>query len=156
MQSSGQDGASHPAVKILGDLIRIQSVNPHYGEDAQGERDVADYIEARLLKAGLKVTRQQVSEGRDNIIAEIRIGKPQSALLFEAHMDTVSIGNMKDALVPRYQDGKLYGRGACDTKGALAGMIHMMERCAARRIWSCFRQISCSALRSMRSMLSKA
>jgi len=41
---------------------------------AQGERDVAGYIEARLLKAGLKVTRQQVSEGRDNIIAEIRIG----------------------------------------------------------------------------------
>ncbi|MFC5407585.1 M20 family metallopeptidase [Cohnella soli] len=123
-------GAAHPAVRILDDLVRIQSVNPHYGADARGERDVADYIEARLLRAGLQVTRQPVADGRDNIIAELRVGKPESALLFEAHMDTVSIGSMRDALVPTYREGRLYGRGACDTKGALAGMIHMMERCA--------------------------
>ncbi|MFC3800800.1 M20/M25/M40 family metallo-hydrolase [Cohnella sp. GCM10012308] len=131
MQSAERDDAVHPAVKILDDLLRIQSVNPHYGEDARGERDVADYIQARLTRAGLKVTRQPVAAGRDNIIAELRVGKPESALLFEAHMDTVSIGNMRDALIPTYREGKLYGRGACDTKGALAGMIHMMERCAA-------------------------
>ncbi|WP_217591697.1 M20 family metallopeptidase [Cohnella sp. GbtcB17] len=125
------DEKAHPAVRILDDLVRIQSVNPHYGEGARGERDVADYIEARMRKAGLKVTRQPVAEGRDNIIAELRVGKPESALLFEAHMDTVSIGSMDDALTPIYRDGKMYGRGACDTKGALAGMIHMMERCAA-------------------------
>lgn len=124
-------GAAHPAVRILDDLVRIQSVNPHYGADARGERDVADYIEARLLRAGLRVTRQAVADGRDNIIAELRIGKPESSLLFEAHMDTVSIGSMQDALAPTYRDGRMYGRGACDTKGALAGMIHMMERCAA-------------------------
>lgn len=120
----------HPAIRILDDLLRIQSVNPHYGEDARGEQDVANYIEARLRKAGLRVTRQPVAEGRDNIIAELRIGKPESALLFEAHMDTVSIGSMENALIPHYRDGRLYGRGACDTKGALAGMIHMIERCA--------------------------
>ncbi|BBH24599.1 acetylornithine deacetylase [Paenibacillus baekrokdamisoli] len=130
MESLAIDGAIHPAVQILDDLLRIQSVNPHYGEDARGERDVADYIEMRMRKAGLQVTRQPVAEGRDNIIAELRVGKPESALLFEAHMDTVSIGSMDNALIPLYRDGRLYGRGACDTKGALAGMIHMMERCA--------------------------
>ncbi len=130
MKPSAIDGAAHPAVRILDDLLRIQSVNPHYGEDARGERDVADYIEARMRKAGLLVTRQPVVDGRDNIIAELRLGKPESALLFEAHMDTVSIGSMENALIPLYREGRLYGRGACDTKGALAGMIHMMEHCA--------------------------
>jgi len=131
MEAAGAEEAAPPAVRILDDLVRIQSVNPHYGADARGERDVADYIEARLLRAGLRVTRQPVADGRDNIIAELRVGKPEAALLFEAHMDTVSIGSMQDALVPTYRDGRMYGRGACDTKGALAGMIHMMERCAA-------------------------
>lgn len=124
------ESTAHPAVRILDDLLRIQSVNPHYAEDARGERDVADYIEERMRKAGLQVTRQPVVDGRDNIIAELRVGKPESALLFEAHMDTVSIGSMENALVPTYREGRLYGRGACDTKGALAGMIHMMEQCA--------------------------
>ncbi|MFD0960150.1 M20 family metallopeptidase [Paenibacillus chungangensis] len=130
MDRSAVEGAAHPAVRILEQLLCIQSVNPHYSKDARGERDVAEYIEARLLKAGLKVTRQPVADGRDNIIAEIRVGRPDAALLFEAHMDTVSLGGMKNALVPTHHDGRLYGRGACDTKGALAGMIHMMERCA--------------------------
>ncbi|WP_141504714.1 M20 family metallopeptidase [Paenibacillus luteus] len=124
------ESAAHPAVRILDDLLRIQSVNPHYEEEARGERDVADYVEERMRKAGLQVTRQPVVDGRDNIIAELRVGKPESALLFEAHMDTVSIGSMENALIPNYREGRLYGRGACDTKGALAGMIHMMERCA--------------------------
>ncbi|RED65234.1 M20 family metallopeptidase [Cohnella phaseoli] len=130
-REGGAQEAEHPAVRILDDLVRIQSVNPHYGEDARGEGGVADYVEARMRRAGLRVTRQPVVEGRDNIIAELRVGKPESALLFEAHMDTVSIGSMENALVPTYRDGRLYGRGACDTKGALAGMIHMMERCAS-------------------------
>jgi len=130
MASSRMGDAAHTAVRILDDLIRIQSVNPFYGTDARGERDLSDYIEARLRRAGLCVTRQPVADGRDNIIAELRVGKPEATLLFEAHMDTVSIGSMADALVPIYRDGRLYGRGACDTKGALAGMIDMMERCA--------------------------
>lgn len=121
------EDARHPALQILEDLIRIQSVNPHFGEGAQGEEGVAAYLEQRLKKAGLSVTRQPVLAGRDNIIAELRIGKPELTLLFEAHMDTVSLGSMEDPLNPIYRDGRLYGRGACDTKSSLAGMVYAME-----------------------------
>ncbi|RAV18957.1 M20 family metallopeptidase [Paenibacillus contaminans] len=120
----------HPAVAILEDLIRIESVNPHFDASAQGENGVADYIERRMIAAGLPVRRQQVFPGRDNLIIELRTGRDVPTLLFEAHMDTVSLGSMIDPLVPRYQDGKLYGRGACDTKGTLAGMIYTLEQCA--------------------------
>lgn len=120
----------HPAVEILEDLVRIQSVNPHYGEGAQGEMELSRYVESRCLRAGLKVTRQQVFEGRDNLIVELKTGHPESVLLFEAHMDTVSLGSMADPLRPVIREGRLYGRGACDTKGSLAGMIYALEQCA--------------------------
>lgn len=120
----------HPALRILEDMIRIQSVNPHFDAGGLGEGAMADYIEHRCEAAGLKVTRQTVFPGRDNLIIELRVGKPDKTLLFEAHMDTVTLGAMENALEPVYRDGRLYGRGACDTKGSLAGMLYAMERCS--------------------------
>ncbi|WP_158606960.1 M20 family metallopeptidase [Paenibacillus ginsengarvi] len=121
----------HPALAMLEDMIRIQSVNPHFDKAGHGEGAMADYVERRCKAAGLTVTRQPVFPGRENLLIELRVGKPDKTLLFEAHMDTVTLGTMPDALVPVYRDGKLYGRGACDTKGSLAGMLYAMERCAA-------------------------
>ena len=120
----------HPAVEILEDLIAIQSVNPFYG--GEGEKNLSDYLEQRCRQTIFHITRQPVFPGRDNLIIELRVGKPESTLLFEAHMDTASIGTMVDPLVPIYRDGRLYGRGSCDTKGTLAGMLYAMERAAAK------------------------
>jgi acetylornithine deacetylase len=120
----------HPAVAILEDLIRIQSVNPHYGEGAQGEMELSRYIERYCRDAGLLVSRQPVFDGRDNLIIELKTGHPDSVLLFEAHMDTVSLGSMPNPLEPVCVDGRLYGRGACDTKGSLAAMMYAMAECA--------------------------
>lgn len=126
-------GGSLTVLNILEDLVKIQSVNPHYGDGAAGEGGVADYVARRLGGLpGVTVTRQPVLPGRDNVIVELRVGKPDRALLFEAHMDTVSLGSMEDPLTPVYRDGRLYARGACDTKGSLAGMIHAIEACARR------------------------
>ena len=120
----------HPSLGTLEDLIRIQSVNPFFGEDARGEREVADYVEQRCSDAGLEVHRQTVFPGRENVIAELRVGCPENTLLFEAHMDTVSLGSMENPLEPTYVDDRLYGRGACDTKSSLAAMLYAIEECA--------------------------
>lgn len=124
--------SKHPALSMLEDMIRIESVNPHFVASGQGEGAMADYVERRCRAAGLRVSRQPVFPGRDNLIIELRVGKPDRTLLFEAHMDTVTLGTMPNALVPTYRDGRLYGRGACDTKGSLAGMLYAMEQCALR------------------------
>lgn len=124
--------SKHPALSMLEDMIRIESVNPHFVANARGEGAMADYVERRCRAAGLSVSRQSVFPGRDNLIIELRVGKPDRTLLFEAHMDTVTLGTMPNALVPTYRDGRLYGRGACDTKGSLAGMLYAMEQCALR------------------------
>jgi acetylornithine deacetylase/succinyl-diaminopimelate desuccinylase-like protein len=130
---TGEGGAldgKHPSLEILEDLVRIQSVNPFFSDDARGEREVADYVEQRCREAGLKVYRQTVFPGRENVIAELRVGRPEAALLFEAHMDTVSLGSMENPLEPTYVADRLYGRGACDTKGSLAAMLYAVEECA--------------------------
>ena len=126
----GQD-MNRRALELLERLIAIQSVNPHYGEGARGEMELSRFIESYCLDAGLKVSRQPVMAGRDNLIIELRTGHPDSVLLFETHMDTVSLGSMDRPLEAVYRDGRLYGRGACDTKGSLAAMIAAMETCAA-------------------------
>lgn len=117
------------ALAILDDLIRLRSVNPAYDGGA-GEREVADYVENVCRSAGLDVFRQEVFPGRENVVAVLRVGRPGSALLFEAHTDTVSLGNMQDPLVPTYRDGRVYGRGACDAKASLAAMLHCITECA--------------------------
>lgn len=120
----------HPAIQLLEDMIRIQSVNPHFGADAQGEMELSRYIESYARQLGLPVIRQPVFDGRDNLIIELKTGHPDSVLLFEAHMDTVSLGSMERPLEPIHRAGRLYGRGACDTKGSLAAMLVALEQCA--------------------------
>jgi acetylornithine deacetylase len=120
----------HRSLEILEDLIRIQSVNPHYGTEARGENELSEYVEQFCRQAGLQVTRQKVFPGRDNLLIELRVGRAEHTLLFEAHMDTVSLGSMENPLEPTYKGDRLYGRGACDTKGSLAGMLYAMEQCA--------------------------
>jgi acetylornithine deacetylase len=123
----------HPAIRILDDLVRIQSVNPHFEAGAAGENGMADYIEAyfrRLAGARLTVTRQQVFPGRDNVIVELHTDPSRPTLLLEAHTDTVALGSMVDPQTPKYRDGRMYGRGACDTKASLAGMMYALEQSA--------------------------
>ncbi len=44
-------------------------------------------------------------------------------LLLNAHMDTVGYQGMEAPLEPRFENGRLYGRGAYDMKGSLAAIM---------------------------------
>ena len=69
---------------------------------------------------GLKVSRQDVSRGRFNLLATV--GETSRVLLC-THMDTVL------PHLPSSQSGEhIYGRGACDAKGSMAAMISAVER----------------------------
>jgi acetylornithine deacetylase len=110
-------------IHILSELVRINSINSFYPE-GPGEGALADYIEAFWKANGIEVWRQSVLPGRDNVIARLPGLDPQRRLLLEAHMDTVSVAGMTiPPFEPTIADGKLYGRGACDTKAGLACMM---------------------------------
>lgn len=83
------------------------------------EQEVAAFIAGTLRGFGWHVDEQPLGDGRFNVLA--RIGQP--AVVLSTHFDCVP------PFVPsRIEDGRLYGRGACDAKGILAAQVAAAER----------------------------
>jgi succinyl-diaminopimelate desuccinylase len=138
--------------KLLAELIALPSVNPAFATQgvvgsrrpvAQesrlqlateggrrdacatikfGEKNVADFLASVAARAGLEVEFQKVLPGRSNVIARLLPpGKIRQTILLAPHLDTV--GADESQFVPRRKNGRLHGRGACDTKGSVAAML---------------------------------
>src|SRR5687768_497793 len=119
---------------LLRDLIALPSVNPAFlpaGDPRAGEWRVADFLASLAAKAGLPIEFQPVFEGnsrRANLIIRLQpASKPRRRIILAPHLDTVSAENFE----PRVQNGKLFGRGACDTKGSVAAMFGALLNLAA-------------------------
>lgn len=88
------------------------------------EAAVAELTAVEMRRVGFEEVR---IDRMGNVIG--RIGSPDGRkLLFDAHMDTVDVGDPSawrvDPLAGEIRQGVLYGRGACDMKGALAAMVY--------------------------------
>lgn len=118
---------NHRVLDTLAALVRINSINPAYDHGVP-EAAVADWIERFFAPYGLETVRREVLPGRPNLIVKIP-GRSSRRLILEAHMDTASINGMTiPPFDPVIREGLLYGRGSCDTKGGLAGMIEAVAR----------------------------
>ena len=117
-------------VKFTQDLIRIKSV---FNPDKQDENEqiVATYIYDFLKAEGFETYIQQVTPERPNVIAILNGESAGKTILFEGHTDVVTAGNLDEWTVNPFggeiTDGKIYGRGACDTKGNLAAAIFAVK-----------------------------
>jgi len=112
-----------PAIRLLRDLVAINSVNPTLVPDAPGEAEIAGAIAAEMRRIGLDVETQQVAPGRPNTIGVLEGRAAGRTLMFCGHVDTVGVAGMTDPFTPVEKDGRLYGRGAQDMKGGVAAMI---------------------------------
>jgi len=113
-------------VKLLRDLIALPSVNPAFLPERHphaGEGRIAEFLAAVGAQAGLDIEFQKVFPHRPNLLARLTpTGKPRQRILLAPHLDTVNV--VTDAqLIPRTVGDRLYGRGACDTKGSVAAMF---------------------------------
>ena len=116
------------AAKLLRELIALPSVNPAFlpADDPRGgEQRVADFLAATAARAGLAVEFQTVFPGRANLLARLTpTGPVKQRILLAPHLDTVGTAAMPDTLFqPQEKQGRLFGRGACDTKGSVAAMM---------------------------------
>lgn len=108
---------------ILKRLVRIDSVNPDVGE-GPGEGRIAGELREILESGGLEVKVQELSGDRRNVIGILRGEGGGRSLMLSGHMDTVGVRNMAiPPFDPKIRNGNLHGRGSCDMKGGLAGMI---------------------------------
>ncbi len=117
-------------VSFTQDLIKINSVfDP--GKAGANETEVAAFIYEFLKKHGFEVHIQEVVPGRPNIIGILNGKTPGKTLLFEGHTDVVTAGNKEDWRFDPFgaviENGRIYGRGSCDTKGNVAAAIFAVK-----------------------------
>jgi acetylornithine deacetylase len=121
-------------IDTLASLVRINSINPSY-EGGPGEREIATWVREYFEQRGIEVREQEVFPNRPNVIARLPGKNPNRRIILEAHTDTVSVKGMTiPPFEPRIEDGKMYGRGSCDTKAGLAGMMHALATLHAEGI----------------------
>ena len=99
-------------VALAAELLAIQS-------STGSESEAVEFVSRWLLTRGWNVELQEVSKGRANVWAT-RKGK---GVTLSTHLDTVL-----PYIPPKENDGRLYGRGACDAKGIAAAMLAAADR----------------------------
>ena len=113
---------THPTIDLACRLIQYPSITPN---DHGCQADIA----AQLQTLGFEVNVWTV-EGTTNLLASI--GSGETTLLFAGHTDVVPPGPVDQWSSPPFEPtlryGALYGRGACDMKGAIAAFLEAIRR----------------------------
>jgi acetylornithine deacetylase len=111
------------AIRLLRDLVAIDSVNPSLVPGAAGEGAIAQAVAAELRRIGLDVELQEAAPGRPNVVGVLEGRARGRSMMFCGHVDTVGVDGMTAPFDPVERNGRLYGRGAQDMKGGIAAMI---------------------------------
>ncbi|HEX7334994.1 MAG TPA: acetylornithine deacetylase [Pyrinomonadaceae bacterium] len=111
--------------EILADLVSIDSVS------SRSNDEIVEYLERRCAAVGLVTKRfPYLDEHGIEKINLIALSKEteEVELALVGHTDTVPYDpNWSEATNLTERDGKLYGRGSCDTKGFIAAALTAVE-----------------------------
>jgi len=114
-------------VRLTQDLVRIRSVR----REGEKEEKVALFLSRLLEEMGLEVVVETVEPGSPNVIAVLRGQGEGPCLMFECHTDVVTEGDLSEWKYGPFEGklagGRVYGRGACDTKGNLAAAVKAVQ-----------------------------
>lgn len=105
-------------------LVATPSPNP-----PGDERAVVGVILAEMERLGLDGAQIAAKQPhRPNVMFHLRGKRPGATLMLCGHSDTKPVGDtvkwQTDPLAPVFRDGRLYGLGSTDMKGAVAAMVY--------------------------------
>ncbi|HUF64307.1 MAG TPA: M20 family metallopeptidase [Verrucomicrobiales bacterium] len=123
------------APELLRQLIAVPSINPEGDEtDGVGEERCAQFVASLLEDLGAEVVLEEVLPGRPNVIGRFPSqGRNKLRILLAPHTDTVGVRHMTvDPFAGELRDGRIYGRGASDTKGTMAAMLRALHELGDR------------------------
>jgi acetylornithine deacetylase/succinyl-diaminopimelate desuccinylase-like protein len=106
-------------------LVQIPSENPSGAPESQGEAAMAQFVADFLTDRGATVQFESIAPGRPNVYGWFPTpANAQHRILLAPHLDTVPARDMTiDPFAAKLRDGRIYGRGASDTKGPMAAML---------------------------------
>jgi acetylornithine deacetylase len=110
-------------VRTLGELVRINSINPAFSGGTTDEREVAAYVRAAMEALGMETHLHEPRPGRASVVGRLPGTGGGRSLMLYAHHDTVGIEGMPDPWAAEVRDGRMYGRGAYDMKCGLAACL---------------------------------
>ena len=110
-------------IERLERLIGFNTENPP-GREIEAIRYLAQIFQSMGFEAEIA----EFAQGRANVVAQLRNG-PGPVFAFNSHVDVVPAGSgwTSDPFKLVGRGGNLYGRGACDAKGQVAGMLEAVE-----------------------------
>jgi acetylornithine deacetylase len=138
-------------VQVMQDLVRMPSQNtPPDGEELACQ----EYIAASLRNSGLPVDIYEPDQvpgmlehpafwpgrryrGRPNVSSLLEGKGNGRSLLLTGHMDTVALGDnvwSKPPFGAQIEDGRLYGLGSIDMKGAMGTMLVLFKALAQEKV----------------------
>ena len=130
-----QDPFADDLVPLLRQLVSIDSVNPSLVPGGAGEGTLARFVASWFRQRGVDATLEEVAgTGRPNVIAIADAGRPGRTIMLNAHMDTVGVAAMMQPFSASVEGGRLFGRGAMDTKGGLAAFMVATAAAATNRL----------------------
>jgi len=117
--------------ELLQAMVRVNTVNKALTGRDEAETELVDLLAEFAGKWMLEVELLPVEGQASQLLLTLRAGKDKPWILFDSHLDTVAVEHMTiDPFDAEVRDGKLYGRGACDTKGTGAAMLWAMREYA--------------------------
>ena len=117
-------------IQVLKRLISFNTSVP----PGKNYEKVIDYLEPLFAGVGFQTQKIEIPpdfaegrEGRVNLVCH-RQEPYKPRLIFYTHVDVVPAQGW-DAFSPRIENGRVFGRGAADMKGAIPALLLALERC---------------------------
>ena len=105
-------------IQVTRDMVAIPSITAHEG------MGMVNYLEKWFKDLDIPVRLYPTGDGRANFFADFGATDGSGRYMFNGHMDIKPVDGMTvDPYAGEIRDGKMYGRGTCDMKGGIAGVL---------------------------------
>jgi acetylornithine deacetylase len=126
-------------IELLTCMVSFDSINEYTSGVNFPEQAMLEFLEDIAQDWGLETTRLPIASHKNDQSYNLLITYGASAklpwLVFESHADTVSVDGMSiEPFKAVIKDGRIYGRGVCDTKGSGSGMLWALRDYAQQSV----------------------
>lgn len=122
-------------IKVISDLVRIESINSWLIPEGSGEKDVQTYIKEYLNELGISAELETINDSHANLVATVKGTGGGKNITLYAHADTVGCELWADrALIPKVQGDIITGLGASDDKGMCAAIMLAVKELKERGV----------------------